>query len=352
MAKRDLRKQEANLIWGPFFHSPEYTIPPHPARANDAENNSDGTFEVEGLSESLEDLVGTFDQRVSQCFKDMGEDTEDLAPVQIRTQDEIMSESQIWWTITGNFGTMPPLDFSKTQTRELQLPALNLQPRKEVLSLKNHLVICNNILFLFLSSVKTKYFQDGSDPGIDVSDDEELREVLDMHQLVYQQGPPSDSPPQTAEQVIEEIDQMLQSCDFSGSVMTDRTMESIDSMYSSMRSPLHSSHSEMDAKFKQAVSITACPEYLKSLTCSKLIALNAEMEQLIQVYNESLVEQLAHRDELEYEKEMKNTFISLLLSIQNRRRQFNNDRKRKALRFDNSQLPQVFLGLCCFNFIK
>lgn len=42
--------------------------------------------------------------------------------------------------------------------------------------------------------------------------------------------------------------------------MTDRTMESIDSMYSSMRSPLHSSHSEMDAKFKQAVSITACPE--------------------------------------------------------------------------------------------
>lgn len=60
--------------------------------------------------------------------------------------------------------------------------------------------------------MKTKYFQDGSDPGIDVSDDEELREVLDMHQLVYQQGPPSDSPPQTAEQVIEEIDQMLQVC--------------------------------------------------------------------------------------------------------------------------------------------
>lgn len=50
---------------------------------------------MEGLSESLEDLVGTFDQRVSQCFKDMGEDTEDLAPVQIRTQDEIMSESQL-----------------------------------------------------------------------------------------------------------------------------------------------------------------------------------------------------------------------------------------------------------------
>lgn len=62
---------------------------------------------------------------------------------------------------------------------------------------------------------------------------------------------------------------------------------------------------------------------------------------MVQVYNESLVEQLAHRDELEYEKEMKNTFISLLLSIQNRRRQFANDRKKKTLKIETSQLPQA-----------
>lgn len=42
----------------------------------------------------------------------------------------IISFFRIWWTLTGNFGNMPPLDFSKTQTRRLQLPALNLQPRK------------------------------------------------------------------------------------------------------------------------------------------------------------------------------------------------------------------------------
>ncbi|PIO67019.1 FEZ-like protein [Teladorsagia circumcincta] len=70
---------------------------------------------------------------------------------------------------------------------------------------------------------------------------------------------------------------------------------------------------------------------LNELSYSKLVTLNAEMEQLIQVYNESLVDELAHRDELEYEKEMKNTFISLLLSIQNKRRQFINERKRKGL---------------------
>uniref|UniRef100_A0A915BBI4 Uncharacterized protein n=1 Tax=Parascaris univalens TaxID=6257 RepID=A0A915BBI4_PARUN len=282
--------------------------------ASDNENNvDDDNFDGENLSGSLEDLVGTFDEKISHCFRDLAEDTEHMAPVQVRTQDEIMSESQIWWTLTGNFGNMLPLDFSKTQTRQLQLPALNLQPRKE---------------------------GSGSDPGVDVSEDEELRGALDMHQLICQHGPLSDSPPQTADQVIEEIDQMLQSCDFSGSVMTDRTMESVDSMYSSMRSPLPCGQSEADAKFRQAVAITANPENLQSLSYSKLVTLNAEMEQLIQVYNESLVEQLAHRDELEYEKEMKNTFISLLLSIQNRRRQFANERKRKALKIDPSQLPQ------------
>ncbi|VIO98203.1 Uncharacterized protein BM_BM1893 [Brugia malayi] len=279
---------------------------------SDCENNFDENFDTENLSGSLEDLVGTFDQKISHCFKDLNKATEEIAPIQVRSQDEIMSESQIWWTLTGNFGNMPPLDFSKTQTRRLQLPALDLQgPRKE-----------------------------NSDLGIDLSEDEELRSALDMHQLISQRGPLSESPPQTADEVIEEIDQMLQSCDFSGSVMTDRTMESMDSMYSSMRSPLPNGQYDMDIKLRQAVAITSNSENLESFSYSRLLALSAEMEQLIQVYNDSLVEQLAHRDELEYEKEMKNTFISLLLSIQNRRRHFTNERKRKPLKTDPSQLPQ------------
>jgi hypothetical protein len=36
----------------------------------------------------------------------------------------------------------------------------------------------------------------------------------------------------------------------------------------------------------------------------------------------------ALRDELEYEKELKNTFISLLLAVQNRRRQFHVEKKK------------------------
>lgn len=53
-----------------------------------------------------------------------------------------------------------------------------------------------------------------------------------------------------------------------------------------------------------------------------------EMEILIREFSETLINQLALRDELEYEKELKNTFISLLLAVQNKRRQFNVEKKK------------------------
>jgi hypothetical protein len=48
----------------------------------------------ENLAVSLEDLVEHFDQNVNKALKDMSESTNQMAPVQVRTQDEIMSESQ------------------------------------------------------------------------------------------------------------------------------------------------------------------------------------------------------------------------------------------------------------------
>ncbi|TKR86670.1 hypothetical protein L596_011215 [Steinernema carpocapsae] len=280
--------------------------------------SSDDYEDTARLSESLEDLVGTFDQKINHCLKDLDENTQQMAPVQIRTQDEVMSESQVWWTLTGNYGNILPLDFSKTLTRQHQLESLNLRPNKEG-----------------RESV--------SDAGFDMAEEEDLRHAMDMHQLVAQHSLLSgESPPQTADQVIEEIDQMLQSCDFTGSMMTDRTMESVDSMYSSMRSPYpHSNQENPESKMmKQAAALTASPEKLESLSVSALVSLQAEMEQLIRVYNESLVEQLAHRDELDFEKELKNTFISQLLALQNRKRQLQNERKRKGLKMDANSLPQ------------
>jgi hypothetical protein len=63
---------------------------------------------------------------------------------------------------------------------------------------------------------------------------------------------------------------------------------------------------------------------------TQLNDLYMEMEELIRDYSETLIAELALRDELEYEKELKNTFISLLLAVQNRRRQHNVEKKRNS----------------------
>lgn len=55
-----------------------------------------------------------------------------------------------------------------------------------------------------------------------------------------------------------------------------------------------------------------------------------ELEVLIREFSETLISELALRDELEYEKELKNTFISLLLAVQNKRRQYHVEKKRSA----------------------
>lgn len=67
---------------------------------------------------------------------------------------------------------------------------------------------------------------------------------------------------------------------------------------------------------------------LRAMSISQLNELYMEMEVLIREFSETLISELALRDELEYEKEMKNTFISLLLGVQNKRRQFHVEKKR------------------------
>lgn len=70
------------------------------------------------------------------------------------------------------------------------------------------------------------------------------------------------------------------------------------------------------------------PIELKNMTITQLNDIFMEMEVLIREFSETLISELAHRDELEYEKELKNTFISLLLAVQNKRRQFHVEKKK------------------------
>jgi len=79
-----------------------------------------------------------------------------------------------------------------------------------------------------------------------------------------------------------------------------------------------------------------------------------ELELLIRDYSETLITELALRDELEFEKELKNSFISLLLAVQNRRRQYHVEKKRNS-RAGNANKnvtnePKVCFVLYCYTF--
>lgn len=67
---------------------------------------------------------------------------------------------------------------------------------------------------------------------------------------------------------------------------------------------------------------------LRTLSAAELVEVHSALEREVQSLSETLVAELAQRDELDFEKETKNTFISLLLTVQNKRRQFTIDRKR------------------------
>lgn len=79
---------------------------------------------------------------------------------------------------------------------------------------------------------------------------------------------------------------------------------------------------------------------LKQLSSGELTGVLGEMESLVAALSETLIAELALRDELEFEKELKNQFISLLLAVQHRRRQHHVTKKRGPMQNGTSPLPQ------------
>ena len=50
--------------------------------------------EASNFTGSLEDLVNTFDDKITKCFRNYDETTDKLAPVQMRSQEELMNDCQ------------------------------------------------------------------------------------------------------------------------------------------------------------------------------------------------------------------------------------------------------------------
>ncbi|XP_032622872.1 fasciculation and elongation protein zeta-1 isoform X2 [Chelonoidis abingdonii] len=85
-------------------------------------------------------------------------------------------------------------------------------------------------------------------------------------------------------------------------------------------------------------------EGLEQMSVSELAELLDHVESAIRDYSEELVQQLARRDELEFEKEVKNSFITVLIEVQNKQKEhrelMKRRRKEKGLSLQSSRIER------------
>ncbi|XP_033497610.1 fasciculation and elongation protein zeta-2 isoform X2 [Epinephelus lanceolatus] len=235
-----------------------------------------------GAFRSMEDLVNDFDEKLSVCFRNFDARTDSIAPVSEITEESLLEKDEIWKSLTSNYGRVMPVDWKQSRTCSLHIPTNNLEekPRK-------------------------------TDVTAELSDDEELREQLDMHSIIVSSL--ADEPLFTAEQVIEEIEEMMQ--------------DSPD-----MEAGHNPSQSDLSMLSLDVQRSTRSPTYelrVRTLSVAELNERLEEMETNIRRFSEELVQQLALRDELDFEKEVKNSFISALIDVQNRQKEHRELLKKK-----------------------
>ncbi|XP_077105711.1 fasciculation and elongation protein zeta-1 isoform X4 [Ranitomeya variabilis] len=245
---------------------------------------------------SMEDLVNEFDEKLNVCFRNYNAKTENLAPVknhlQIQEEEERLRDEEVWDALTDNY---IPLNGEKWREQSEELLNGNL-----------------------------------SDTEFHEKEEEELNEKSENDSGI------NEEPLLTADQVIEEIEEMMQnSPDPEEELEEDENdLEEISSrsdtvLLQEMQALSHSFNNNWSA------------EGLQHMSMEELMQLLERVERAICDYSEELVQHLARRDELEFEKEVKNSFITALLEVQNKQKEqrelVKKRRKEKGLSLQSSR---------------
>ncbi|XP_047016792.1 fasciculation and elongation protein zeta-1 isoform X2 [Ictalurus punctatus] len=248
-------------------HRPYGTIPLAPLCREDFS-------ELENFSEmmsfkSMEDLVNEFDEKLNVCFHNYNTKTEGLAPVRNQShaeEDEERLQDEDW-------------DGPNSETLNGNL----------------------------------------SDDEIHEKEEEEMNEKNENANCL------TEEPLITADQVIEEIVEMMENSPDPGETEEEEEEESGISSPKTNPSLL-----EEIRMLSQAANNNNCSyEGLTLMPSSDLLELLGRVEMAVREYSEELVAQLARRDELEFEKEVKNTFITALMEVQNRQKEQRDLSKRR-----------------------
>ncbi|XP_035606421.1 fasciculation and elongation protein zeta-2-like isoform X23 [Oncorhynchus keta] len=246
-----------------------------------------------GSFKSMEDLVTDFDEKLAVCFRNVNTQTENIAPVNIIAEDTTLRNDEIWDALADNYGNVMAVDWKESRTRSLHLPNLILKDEPRV-----------------------------DDVTLELSDDE-LREQMDMHTIIV--SCLNDEPLFTAEQVMEEIEEMMQDSPDLGAEQNHPSQSDLSMLSLDIQRP-RTNHSYEERE------MTLCGAELNERL--------EEVEMAIRHYSEELIQHLALRDELDFEKEVKNSFISILIDVQNRQKEHRELRKKKKNLKSGAGAPQ------------
>ncbi|XP_043936957.1 fasciculation and elongation protein zeta-1 isoform X3 [Protopterus annectens] len=259
---------------------------------------------------SMEDLVNEFDEKLNVCFRNYNAKTDSLAPVknhlQIQEEEEHLQDEQVWDALTDNY--IPSM---AVEWKDLHMEVLN-----------------GNV--------------------VDLHTEIQASEEAELNKKNENMSGCTEEPLLTADQVIEQIEAMMQN-------PPDYEEEDVE------EEEVRDSSSQSDIIILQdmkeltmGINNNYSDEALKHMQVNKLLEELETIKHSIQEYSEELVRQLARRDELEFEKEVKNTFITVLLDVQNKQKEqrelMKKKRKEKGLSLQsnrtekNNRMPMKFLN--------
>ncbi|XP_054638875.1 fasciculation and elongation protein zeta-2 isoform X3 [Dunckerocampus dactyliophorus] len=236
-----------------------------------------------GKSGASKSMVDNFDETLSLCFGNASTSSGSIDAVTVVNEDTLLRGDEIWTALTKSFGQVMPLDWKHSRICALHMPIFNMEEKPG---------------------------QTG-DVTAELSDDEELREQLDMHSIIV--SCIGEEPLFTAEQVIEEIEEMMQ--------------DSLE--FDAEQNPSQSDLSILSVDVQRPKRSLSYEDRVRTLNVAELNERLEEAEASIRSFSEELVQHLALRDELVFEKEVKNSFISALIDVQNRQKEHRETLKKK-----------------------
>lgn len=226
---------------------------------------------------SMEDLVNEFDEKLNVCFHNYNTKTEGLAPIRnqgnSQEDEERLQDEDVWDALTDNY--------------------ISTWDGPDPEGLNGNL----------------------SDQEIHEKEEEEMNEKNDNANCL------NEEPLISADQVIEEIVEMMENSPDPGETEEEEEEESSSGTDPSLLEEIR--------QLSHASNNNCSYEGLSLMPNSTLSELLERIEAAIRDYSEALVRQLARREELEFEKEVKNTFITVLMEVQNRQKEQRDNSKRR-----------------------